>query len=442
MSALFRRIYSAIALILIFLALIFALLIRYEVGKQVRERTESLVLPIVENAKQTLAEMGPDPVDRWLAVEELGIPDQFPTQLALRSELDLSSSETRRLEAGNLLAQQRDGEQWIYALLNQDEILVIGPMVRPELPRPPAILPFPPPVTLILILLIMGVTIFFIIRPLEKRIHQLADSAEQFGRGAWDTRTAESHQDALGDLAKTFNQMAHRIETLILGQKNLLSAVSHELRTPISRLLFAVDEGLSTADPAHKDRMLDRIENNLNEMNELIGELLTWSKLEHEDLAGQHQTLSISALFGEMAQMVHELQPKTRLTQNHENLSVRAAPRYLKRALSNLVTNAVRYGDGRIWLSAYEADQHWHISVEDNGPGIPIAERERIFDPFTRLDSSRNVALGGTGLGLSIVRRIMIRHHGMVLLEESEHGGARFVLVFPKDPPQETADTV
>lgn len=432
MSALFRRIYSAIALILIAIAVCFALLIRYEVGKNVRKRTESLVLPLVDQARRTLNEMGPDPVDRWLAVEELGIPGQFPTQLTLRAELKLSDAEAERLDGGHLLARQRDDEQWIYASLNAKEVLVIGPMIHAEPPRPPAVLPIPPPLSLALVLGIMGVAIFFIIRPLEKRIHRLARSAERFGEGSWQTRAEETHQDALGELAKTFNQMAHRIETLIVGQKNLLSAVSHELRTPMSRLLFAVDEGLAAADAVHKDRMLERIERNLGEMNDLIDELLTWSKLEHEDLDGDRQSINCRHLLAEMTQMVSELQPDIVVHRDDGDLNILAAPKYLKRALSNLVTNAVRHTQGHIWLRCYEADAHWHLAVEDNGPGIPVSERERVFEPFTRLDTSRNSALGGTGLGLAIVRRIMIRHHGMVLLESSPHGGACFVLVFPK----------
>ena len=100
------------------------------------------------------------------------------------------------------------------------------------------------------------------------------------------------------------------------------------------------------------------------------------------------------------------------------------------------MTNAVRHTEHAVWVHCHVSDGHWMISVDDDGPGIPPKDRERIFEPFVRLDTSRTARLGGTGLGLSIVQRIMMRHHGTVLVEDSPKGGARFTLMLPMTQPE------
>jgi two-component system OmpR family sensor kinase len=230
-------------------------------------------------------------------------------------------------------------------------------------------------------------------------------------------------------LAERMNLMAGRIESLLEAQRNLLHSVSHELRTPIARLGFALELLRANAgDPALETRIA-AMEGDVEELNGLVNELLGMIKLDN----GQALQLDESPLRDLLAGCVAALPPspcKVELVLGEQLGMVMADRRLLARAIGNLLRNAQKYCEGNIALSARRGAA-LEIVVEDDGPGIPEQERKRVFEPFYRLDRSRDRATGGFGLGLSIAHKAVALHGGTIRVEESRLGGARFVISLP-----------
>ena len=235
--------------------------------------------------------------------------------------------------------------------------------------------------------------------------------------------------------------MGERIEALLAAQRNLLHSVSHELRTPIARLEFALELLRSkAADPALEGR-IDAMEGDLRELNALVTELLGMTKLSGQLNALQSGQAVLArapfaigpALQSCVAALAFE--PAARQLRSHfdaELGDIDGVARLFERAVGNLLRNALKYGEQTVQLSARRVGPGLlEVVVEDDGPGIPEDERERVFEPFYRLDRSRDRASGGFGLGLSIARQAVQLHGGTLVVDGSPLGGARFVLRLP-----------
>lgn len=360
--------------------------------------------------------------------------DRPHIQIKPFSALSVSPGDLARIKAGEAVALSVPGRPLaIYNAISATEVLILSRPPRPEGFLDVGILH--PPDTfflglLMIILLLIGVAIYMLIRPLEQRIYALTEVAERFGRGELASRVQLVNQDGIANLVHTFNDMAERIETLIEGQKELLQAVSHELRTPLARLFFVIDEAQEADTSEEKNVHLMRIQRSLNELNDLVEELLTYARLDKEAEEPNFEPINIYAMMWEMPDLVMELRQDISVEVQCEQIKVRAERRYFKRALQNLVTNAVRHAKTGVWISGEVEGNVVHVVVEDDGQGIPEDQRGKVFEPFTRLDESRNTKYGGTGLGLAIVKRIMDLHQGTVNVDKSPHGGARFTLSF------------
>ena len=172
---------------------------------------------------------------------------------------------------------------------------------------------------------------------------------------------------------------------------------------------------------------IQRIERSVYELNDLVEELMDFARLDRDI---SHRTeIDVYAQMRELREMVAELRGDISVDIDSEHLMVWTNETYFKRALTNLVTNAVRHARRHIWITAKKVDEMAHISVEDDGCGIPEHLREKIFEPFYRVDEDSKT--GGTGLGLAIVKRIVMQNDGQVRVENRTEGGARFILIFP-----------
>lgn len=280
-------------------------------------------------------------------------------------------------------------------------------------------------------ILLVGPAIYFLIRPMEKRIQDLSGVAERFGAGDLDTRAIPAKDDALGELATTFNTMADQTKRLVDGQKELLRAVSHELRTPLARLFFILDDAESAATPEAKNEQLLKIQGTLTEMNGLVEELLTFVRLDSDHVESMMESVPVSSLLKDVVETVRDLRSGIDVQSSVECEAFRAIPKYFKRAVLNLTTNAVRHARSKVAVSCTKANGTVVVTVEDDGPGVPVDVRDHIFEPFARADTSRSPRIGGVGLGLAIVKRIMDLHGGNVWVDDSELGGAQFRLEFP-----------
>jgi two-component system OmpR family sensor kinase len=261
-------------------------------------------------------------------------------------------------------------------------------------------------------------------------LQALSRVADEFGSGKLTARAQMKPSDAVYPLAERINHMADRIEDLLEAQKSLLHSVSHELRTPIARLEF----GLELLDARAKDPDLSKrvkaMEGDLRELNALVNELLDMSKLDSARNL-QAAPAELAPLLRECTQMLPPSPHALDCALGEELGELELDRRLLARAVCNLLRNAQKYASGRILLSASRAEGAVEIVVDDDGPGIPESEREKVFDPFYRLDRSRDRATGGFGLGLSITRKAVALHGGTVRTEDSPLGGARFVITLP-----------
>jgi signal transduction histidine kinase len=230
----------------------------------------------------------------------------------------------------------------------------------------------------------------------------------------------------VGDLSQRFNAAAARIEELVRSHKSLLANASHELRSPLARIRMGLELMSDRPSPTARDE----IARNIAELDQLIDEILLASRLDAKEAdMGTIETVDLTGLAAEECARVHaELDVAENASS--DALTVRGVPRLLRRAIRNLLENARRYGAGEISVELGNRHGAAEIRVNDRGPGVPAALRDRIFEPFYRLPgaSERN---GGVGLGLALVKSITERHGGSVRCEDRPGGGASFVIALP-----------
>ena len=310
------------------------------------------------------------------------------------------------------------------------------PGERPEPPRDmggPYAFPLPPfllgggtglVVTLIVLFIAVAAGAYPVVRRLTRRLEALKRGVQAFGAGQLSHRLAVDGRDEVAAVAASFNDAAERVEQLVRANRSLLANASHELRSPLARLKMAVGmmEGSS---PERRDKLKQEIDRDIRELDVLIDEVLLASRLDAR-ASIEREPVDLLGLAAEEAARVDAVL-------DGEAVSVRGEERLLRRALRNLLENARRYGGSEapeITVRRAGAGQV-EIRVCDHGPGVPPAQRERIFEPFYRLPGHAEHA-GGVGLGLSLVRQIADRHGGRVRCEDRIPGpGSCFVFTLP-----------
>lgn len=272
-----------------------------------------------------------------------------------------------------------------------------------------------------------------VMRRLTLRLEALQRGVERWGAGDLSARINTEGRDEVAFLARRFNHAAERIETLMESHKSLLANASHELRSPLARIRMGLE--LMSVDMASPQRM--EISRSINELDQLIDEILLASRLDTKQAdAEPFEALDLTGLAAEECSRVHaELQAE--LTDGPDaghSLTVQGSPRLLRRLIRNLLENARRYSHGDISLALTQTgtgrQQRAIIKVHDRGPGVPSAQRERIFEPFYRLPGASERE-GGVGLGLALVKSISERHGGTVRCEARPGGGASFIVELP-----------
>ena len=268
--------------------------------------------------------------------------------------------------------------------------------------------------------------VFPIIRRLLLRLEVLQRGVQRFGSGDLSVRVPEQGHDEVADLSHQFNAAAARIETLVGSHKSLLANASHELRSPLTRIRM----GLALMDGDHPSPLFRReIERNISELDQLVEEILLASRLDAREAdVGDIESVDLVGLAAEECARVG-----ADLEASGEDIEVTGVAKLLRRALRNLLENARRYSTGEVTVILQRSNGWAQVQVCDRGPGVPEAQRERIFDPFYRLPGASERA-GGVGLGLALVRSIATRHHGSVHCEDHAGGGACFVLRLPLTP--------
>jgi len=267
-------------------------------------------------------------------------------------------------------------------------------------------------------------------------LRRLEEAARGFGAGKLSTRANLRKRSNVYALARQFDDMAERIQGSIQHQREMMNGISHELKTPIARLEFGIALLQSPLSDEQRSVRLDALHRDVRELDELVSELLALSRLEQ----GATHLVLMRVSIGEwldsvVASVANDVADRQLTLAVHADAAPAhhvCDPRLLARALLNLIRNATRYASNTITLRAEAGPAGaLHLTVEDDGPGIPEPDRARVFEPFLRLDASRDRHTGGFGLGLAIVRRIALVHGGDVRLDAATGGGARFAMLLP-----------
>lgn len=382
--------------------------------------------------------------DKQARLLELEQRFSFPLSLQMVNDLSLDNDQKARLRRDEVVFLFQDSTsnksnssiRIIIPSEINDMVVVMGPV--------PLFNWFPLNLIISVVLISMfliSLGVYALIFPLERKLQLIQMGVNEVSHGNLDTRVQVIGQDEIARLSATFNAMTEHIKRLIESQRELTRAVSHELRTPVARIRFAVDMLADTDDEESRFMQRDYIDEDIESLNALIDEILTYAKLEEGSPKLDLEAVNLSELVEQIVRETNALGKSITVKANPPNAKVTAIAdrRYLHRVVQNLAGNALRYADNTIIVSAGVKKGIAFVSVEDDGHGIPEEDRDKVFIPFARLDDSRTRASGGYGLGLSIVSRIAFWFNGNMKVDESPQlGGARFIMTWPVKPLTQT----
>jgi two-component system sensor histidine kinase CpxA len=259
---------------------------------------------------------------------------------------------------------------------------------------------------------------------LTSPVRQLEKAVERFGRGDLSARVGSNRRDELGQLARTFDRMAGRIGTLLTAERRLLLDISHELRSPLARLGVAVELARSGDDA---NLALNRIQKESDRLNALVGQLLQVTRAEGDPSSLRHDPLRLDELVRQLVDdasieaAAHGCELKY---EKREPVTVAGDPELLRRAVENVIRNAIRHAprETAVEVSLARNNGKAVVGVRDQGSGVPEEALARLFDAFYRVEGDRDRASGGTGLGLSIARRALELHKGSIRARNARPG--------------------
>jgi two-component system sensor histidine kinase CpxA len=338
--------------------------------------------------------------------------------------------------------QLRPGKRGLIVTLPLEDDFV----VMAELPRPSRVSRLLDPHNLVLRLLVTfivaGVVCYILARSLTSPIRKLREATQQFAQGKLDTRVGPdlgAPGGEISDLACDFNDMAGRIEKLVESQHRLIRDISHELRSPLARLNVALGLARRSAGEDSRDS-LDRIEQEAERLNDLIGELLSLSRMEEGERTLSRESVDLESLVKEIVKDADfEARNRARAVDlvSSEQIRTNGSREILRRAIENVVRNAVRYTreDTQVKITLQrrrdgESDSALLI-VRDQGPGVPEGELPHLFRPFYRVANARERQTGGVGVGLAIAHRAVSLHGGTVTASNAHGGGLLVEITLP-----------
>ena len=360
----------------------------------------------------------------------------FPMQLMPMFSAGLDSEQIRRLNQDEIIVRLTESaiagrnQLTVFApsQLREGELLVVGPVALFD--RLPVGLMI---MTSVIALLLITLGAYGVIHLFERRLAGLTKTVLKLQSGDLNARMTLDGEDEISRLGDTVNQMAGHIQRLLDVQRELTQAVSHELRTPLARLRFGMEMLAESEDIDDRYAQLDKLDEDVSQLNTLIDEILTYASLEQGSPQLNFEVVDIDELLARIERETKALNKPAKLRVEVEpGLFVDAVPRYLHRVIQNLVGNALRYANNEVLLRFEVRQGTAFLTVEDDGPGIPEEDWKRVFEPFTRLDDSRTRSTGGYGLGLSIVNRIAYWFGGTIRVGRSVPlGGASFIMRWP-----------
>lgn len=369
----------------------------------------------------------------------LSISKEFPYAVTRQESTNLPKFATDRFRAGReVVFYPLDENRWYAStkLSNSGDYLQFGPFpafVKVEQPAATT--------TLALVLLPAALAIAMLLRPVAKQLRQLESAAQAIAEGDLGARVDEKHIGSAQPLAAAFNQMATRTETMLRTQRELLQAVSHELKTPLARLRFAMGLVESAGTESQRQERLQSMDDAVEDLNKLVEELVGYVRTESLELTPNKESIdaieAIQSAIGRAKEISPGIEFQIERAEGSDDLTIHADRNAFQRAIGNLLSNAGRFARKRVFvrvvpspdrIGSLERRPSVLVEVEDDGPGIPVEDRKRVFEPFVRLkietnDEKDRLRGAGVGLGLALVHRILEQHGGTVEVAEGCDGG-------------------
>ena len=287
----------------------------------------------------------------------------------------------------------------------------------------------------ILLALLGGVVTYFISGHALRPIREFSDKIEEVqAQNLSDSRIEENNVKELNQLGISYNKMLERLSEAFEIQRQFTANAAHELRTPLALMQVQLDLYNSASHPGNDADTLQTIkmvtEQN-DKLNRMVKTLLDMSELQ---TVGRDDKIILDAIVEEVLADLEPLamEKNIKLIGKCEDATMIGSDILIYRLVYNLVENAIKYNHplGQVTVTAYQRNKHVYLSVEDTGSGIPKELRERVFEPFFRVDKSRSRELGGVGLGLALVREIVRVHDGSICIKSGKTGGTIFEVTF------------
>ncbi|MEQ1916481.1 MAG: ATP-binding protein [Gallionella sp.] len=409
--------------VLILLSLYASLTIFRHVQEKPRvQQMAQLVATVVNLTRAAVLSAAPE--WRGALLEELAEAEGLEVQMAEASdvleplpdhppELQMMAAQVReRLGAGTRFAAERNGvaAMWVSFFIGEEEFWIAVPSERMQHPLSHQLLMWG---GVVLLLALIGA--YLIARQVVRPLQRLALAAQVLGKGTVPQALPEDGAREIAAVSRAFNQMSNDLAANERERTLVLAGISHDLRTPLTRVRLA-------AEMSGDDSLRDGLITDVEQMDEVIQQFLDYARLDESEAC---VATDVSALVQEVVQRYASHVPQLEI---QAGVHAELRPQLLKRALANLLDNAVKYGAGEIKISLKQDADHVLLLVEDNGTGIPAAQRDYAKRPFIRLQEARSDS-SGAGLGLAIVERVAKMHGGELRLTESEMGGLLAMLV-------------
>lgn len=421
MRKLFIQFYLLLFVCFLVMTMLVGLVYKFTAERAGRQSLDDLMKSSLYLMRSELREIPPKDWNK--TIKQLDLNLSFDLRIEPLNHFHLAAQPAERLRHGEIVALD-DQYTFIQRIPRSHYVLAVGPVPYLYFMHQMRLLDV---ALIVFIAFSLAVPVFIWMRPHWKEMLKLESAAQRFGEGHLTERIHFDDASSFVRLGVAFNQMADNINALIASKKLLIDGIAHELRTPLVRLRYRLEmsDNLTTQESAALNRDIGQLE-------ALIDELLTYARLDRPQTELNVTTVELSRWLTDHINDLSALHPEKQLillpsTPCESLLDMRL----IERVLDNLINNALRYCNQRIEVQLTCDGEYGLLTVDDDGLGIPENERSRVFEPFVRLDPSRDRATGGCGLGLAIVNSIAMAMGGTVSAGQSPLGGARFSYRWP-----------
>ena len=421
MKKLFIQFYLLLFVCFLVMTMLVGLVYKFTAERAGRQSLDDLMKSSLYLMRSELREIPPKDWNK--TIKRLDFNLSFDLRIEPLNHYHLDARPAERLRSGEIVALE-DEYTFIQRIPRSHYVLAVGPVPYLYFMHQMRLLDV---ALIVFIAFSLAVPVFIWLRPHWKEMLRLESAAQRFGEGHLDERIHFDDTSSFERLGVAFNQMADNINTLIASKKQLIDGIAHELRTPLVRLRYRLEmsDNLSEAESAALNRDIGQLE-------ALIDELLTYARLDRPQNELHLKPVELSSWLENHVSDLQALHPDKALTLRPSTACESLLDlRLMARVLDNLVNNALRYCQQRIEIHFVSDGVTGVLTVDDDGPGIPDREQQRVFEPFVRLDPSRDRATGGCGLGLAIVSSVATAMGGSVAARHSPLGGARFEFSWP-----------